>query len=665
MLSSEESGLYRPIQGVWYGIIIVLTLIGVGLGLNHIFNLRFFLNIPLLEPSYLYMLLGLFLGSSFLIYPAFERHARSVQWYDVVLASVTIGLCSTFAFKAPDILAEGWEYTAPTVAVIGAAVLVALVLEATRRVTGLFFTGIVIVLGSYPLWAGLEFLPIKGFFLPWDDTIRFHVFSIQSIFGLAAQVVGGLLIGFIVFGVTLFFTGAGTFFVNITMSMLGHVRGGTAKVAIAASGLFGMMSGSSVSNVLSTGTITIPAMKRTGFSATVAAAIEANASSHGSITPPVMGATAFIMAALLQIPYSDVALAAAVPAFLFYYGMFCQIDGYAARARLRGLPKEELPLLWETLKDGWIYLFAITLLIFLMIVLKHEATAPWYTAAVLILLANLKKEKRWGKKQWGDYVLNVARLLTALVPLLGGIGMLVGALNVTGTAGSLTSDLVHLAGNSIPLLLLLGALASFVLGTGLPGTAAYILLAVMMAPTLIKQGLNPLAVHLFLLYWANIADVTPPTAISVVAAAGIANSPIMPTMWEAMKVAAVKYIEPFLFVIAPARILQTNDPIEFITIFASALVGIAAIGYAMQAYLPFVGAMARGLRAQVIQVVLVAAGVAISYPDLTVTLAGGAVSVAVYGMMWFAARHEIRWLIEWKAGALTDAEEAALKVTPA
>ncbi len=638
MIANEESELNRTLSGFWYWVLVGVALVVIALGLNHIYNFRFFMDVSLLEPSYLYLLVGLLLGTAFIAFPANAKAAHKVQWYDVALAVFAMASCSFFAFYAPNILAQGWEFKAPMWAVGLALALIAMLLEAVRRTIGLTFTIVVIISATYPMWAGLEFLPIKGFFLSWEDTVRFHMFSIQSIFGVTTQVVGSLLIGFIVFGITLYSTGAGTFFVNVAMALMGNVRGGTAKVAIVASGLFGMMSGSAVSNVLSTGTITIPAMKRTGFSPSMAAAIEANAASHGAMTPPVMGATAFIMASLLQIPYVTIAVAAAVPAFLFYYGMFCQIDGYSARNGLRGLPREELPSLVKTLKEGWIYIFAIAELIALLLWLHLEAHAPWYTALTLLVLSNLRPETRWKWQQVAEYFYTIGRLLSALVPLLAAVGMLVGALYVTGTAGSLTSDLVHLAGNNVAVLLVLGSLASFILGTGLPGTAAYIFLAIMMAPVLIQQGLNPLAVHLFLLYWANLADVTPPTAVSVVAASAVANSPIMRTMWEATRVAAIKYVEPFMFVIAPARILQTDNPVEFLSIFVTALIGIALVGYAMQGYLPWVGCLRSSKTLWAMQGVLILGGFCIAYPDALITAIGVAVSAPIYGFLWFARK---------------------------
>ncbi len=534
MIANEESELHRPLTGVWYVMVIIGTVIGLLLALNNIFQpvevsiggLTIPLTALVWEFTYLYVLVGIFTAMGFLMFPATARHADRVQWYDVVLALLTLGITFYFGYNAPFMNQNGWEFRSPAPATIAGGILVLLILESVRRTNGISFALIVGACAAYPLVAGVLPGPIRGLGVSFENTIRYHAFSPQSIMGQTTQVVGGLLIGFTVFGLALFMTGAGTFFTDICMGLLGHVRGGSAKVAICASGLYGMLSGSGVSNVLSTGTITIPAMKRTGFTPEVAAAVEANAASHGAMTPPVMGATAFLMAIFLGIPYSTVAVGAAIPAVLFYYSMFVQIDSYSAKRGMRGLDRSELPSIGPTLRFGIPYIFALTLLVVLLIGMKREAQAPWFTAAILIVITQFRKQTRWNWQKAGAFFAAAGRLLAGLVPLLAAVGMLVGSLFVTGTAASITSDLVHLSEGNLAIMLIMGALISFVLGTGLPGSAAYIFLGIMLAPALVRQGLNPLAVHIFLLYWANLADVTPPTAISVVAAAGVAGSPV-------------------------------------------------------------------------------------------------------------------------------------------
>ncbi|MFN0072265.1 MAG: TRAP transporter permease [Chloroflexota bacterium] len=651
MIANEESDLHRSVHGAWYGVVVVGAITGILLALNNTFQpfelnlggLSIPLTVLIWEFTYLYILVGLFTAMGFLMFPARVKDAEKVQWYDVLLAITALGVSGYFAINAPYMSANGWEFRSPLPATIAGGILVLLILESVRRTNGLSFAIIVALCASYPLVAGILPGPIKGVGVSFENTIRYHAFSPQSIMGQTTQVVGGLLIGFSIFGMALFMTGAGTFFTNITMGLLGHVRGGSAKVAIVASGLYGMLSGSGVSNVLSTGTITIPAMKRTGFTPEVAAAVEANAASHGAMTPPVMGATAFLMAIFLGIPYSVVAIGAAIPAFLFYYSMFVQIDSYAAKRGMQGMDRSELPKLGPTLRQGWPYIFALALLVLLLVFMKREAQAPWITTAVLIAITQIRRETRWTRARALDFFASAGRLLAGLVPLLAAVGMLVGSLFVTGTAASITSDLVHLSQGNLFAMLVMGAVISFVLGTGLPGSAAYIFLGIMLAPALVKQGLNPLAVHMFLLYWANLADVTPPTAISVVAAAGVAGSSVMTTMWEAMKMAVVKYLLPFFFVLSPALVLQDTDPMTFLVLFTEATLGITVIAYAMQGYMPWVGTLSDSLPARVGQIVLVVGSMAMAVPDGLVLMVSTVIVLSVYAL--FVVANKRHWSI--------------------
>jgi TRAP transporter 4TM/12TM fusion protein len=368
------------------------------------------------------------------------------------------------------------------------------------------------------------------------------------------------------------------------------------------------------------------------------------------MTPPVMGATAFLMAVFLGIPYATIAIGAAIPAVLFYYSMFVQIDSYAAKRDMKGLDRSELPKIAPTLWFGAPYIFALTMLVVLLIVMRRESQAPWFTAVVLIAITQFRKETRWNWEKAAAFFAAAGRLLAGLVPLLAAVGMLVGSLFVTGTAASITSDLVHLSQGNLFIMLIMGALISFVLGTGLPGSAAYIFLGIMMAPALEREGLNSLAVHMFLLYWANLADVTPPTAISVVAAAGVAGSPVMPTMMEAMRMAIVKYLLPFFFILSPALVLQDTNPVDFTVRCTLATLGITVIAYGMQGYLPWAGTIASTIAGGVCRWALVVAGMALAYPHPLADVLGTAATILLYGLFIAAGRVGWRSLIERRPG---------------
>jgi TRAP transporter 4TM/12TM fusion protein len=637
-MSEESADRQRRLEGGWRAVFILLTLAGLALAINQIFNLRFFAGIVLLENRYLYLLLATFFAPVFLLFPATDRTIHRVPWYDAGLCLAAMACSCYFAWNAERMVAEAWEFQAPTVAVYVGVVLWLLLLEGARRTGGRALAVILLLFSLYPVYAGHLPGPIAGFSLSFPDTIRYQTASVEAVLGIPMRVFGTLLVGFILFGVALHVTGAGRFFTNFAMALLGTVRGGTAKVAIVASGLFGTMSGSAVSNVLATGVVTIPAMKRTGFRPEDAAAVEANASSGGVLTPPVMGAVAFVMASVLATPYVTVAAAAAVPAFLYYLSLFLQVDAYAAKFGIRGLPRAELPSLGRTFAEGWFYVFAFAVLVFLLVVQRQEALAPFWATLALILLAFLRRQTWWTPARLRAFIMSSGVILTELVTILASIGLLIGGLTVTGVIGTFTSDLVRLAGGNLTALILMTALGCFVLGTGLTITAAYIFLAVMMAPALIQDGLNPLAVHLFILYWAVLSEITPPVALSVVTASSIAGAPVMRAMMEAMRFGAVKYALPFFFIYNPALVLQDPSVVHIAEVLAAAIVGLALVAYALQGYLPGVGALRANVLGYAVRAVLTSAGLLLALPERLTTIIGLATAVVAYGLAALAVR---------------------------
>ncbi len=630
-MADESIQRQRPLTGPWLAVFVLLTLAGLFLAINHLFNLRFFVGFVLLENRYLYLLLATFFSSAFLLFPAGKETGARVPWYDVVLFLAALACSCYFAWHGERMVREAWEFQAPAFAVGVGVVLWLLLLEGARRTGGWSLALILLVFSLYPVYAGSLPGPIAGFSLSFADTIRYQTASVEAVLGIPMRVFGNLLIGFVLFGVALHVTGAGRFFTSFAMALLGNVRGGTAKVAIVASGLFGTMSGSSVSNVLSVGTVTIPAMKRTGFRPEDAAAVEANAGSGGVLTPPVMGAVAFVMASVLSVPYLQVAAAAAVPAFLFYVSLFLQVDAYAAKYRIRGLPRAELPSVGTSLREGWFYALAFAVLIFLLVYLRQEALAPFYATGLLLLLAMIRKESRWTFSRALSFVISGGHILAELVTVLAAVGLLIGGLTVTGVIGTITSDLIRIAGGNVTALVLLTAVACFILGTGLTITASYIFLAIMVAPALVQQGMNPMAVHLFILYWAVLSEITPPVALSVVAAASIAGAPVMRSMMEAMRFGAVKYALPFFFVYNPVLVLQGGTPLSMLEVVTAALVGLALVAYALQGYLPGIGTVNNNPLGYAVRTLLTGAGLLLALPERWTTLIGLGIALVVYG----------------------------------
>ncbi len=598
----------------WRAVTAASGLAAVMLALNKILNLGFFVGYTLLDNTYLYLLCALLVGLVFLFLPATQSARRdAVPWYDALLYGLTVGVFGYFAFNGNRILQEAWEFMAPTPAIAVALVGWLLLLEATRRAGGTAVFVVVALISTYPIFAGVMPGPISGLPQPFTTTAAYHFTSSESVLGIPTRAFGELVIGFVMFGAVLQYTGAATFFNNIAFALFGVVRGGPAKVSIFASGLMGSVSGSVVSNVLTTGVVTIPAMKRTGFSPAYAGGVEACASTGGVLMPPIMGATAFVMAAFLGVPYTAVITAALVPSLLFYFGLFVQIDCYAAKKGLRGLPRAELPSIARTFAEGWQYIFVFVLLVWMLLVLQQEALAPFYATALLLLINQVWARHRLSWKRLAALVEGVSRSLAELAALLAGVGLIIGALSVTGLAGTLANDLVYLAGNNIYVLLVMGALTSFIFGMGMTITACYIFLAIVLAPPLVAAGFDKVAVHLFMMYWGMVSFITPPVALASFVAAGIAGAPPLKVGLQSMRLGSTMYFVPFFFVLNPALILR-GEPLDIVVVVATAVLGILLIGSALEGYLLGFGRLGQGALGLLSRVLLFAAGLSMALP---------------------------------------------------
>jgi len=605
-------------------------------------SLRLFSESPLLDfvitvqNHYYYALMGLLLPLCFLIYPSF-RGPKS-YWLDGILALATFGACGFFFINAETMLDYGWEFLAPAYAVWVSYLLWALIMEGVRRAGGWVLFFLVLVFSLYPVVADRLPGPISGMSSTISQTASYHVMSIESVLGLPFRAYAQLVIGFLIFGIALQHTGGGRFFINLAFALFGHVRGGSAKVAIVSSGLMGSMSGSVITNVLTTGQMTIPAMKKNGMEKEYAAGVEACASTGGVLLPPIMGSTAFVMATFLNVAYTTVALAAAIPAFLYFFGLFIQVDAYAARKGLVGTPREELPSVGETMKQGWFYLAAFAVLIFLLVYLQREAVAPFYATGMLLVLNQLFPSHRWSMNEAAAFLVATGKLLMELLTIMAGVGLIVGALSVSGLSGTLVNDLLYIAGDSTLLLLLMGAFTSFFLGIGMTVTAAYVFLAIVLAPALIQGGLDPMSVHLFILYWGMLSFITPPVALGAFAAASIAGASALSTGFKAMRLGSVIYFIPFFFVLEPALILSGS---LWDTIFATVkvLVGIVLIAGTLQRYLLGIGFLDRRGSMGVIGRALVLIGgglialpttevIGINVSDATLIISGGVMAIA-------------------------------------
>src|SRR5215212_10999127 len=456
-LQEAEVTRVRTLRGAWRWALILATAVTILLCINQQFSLQFFIGYTQLNTEYFYLLIALMLPFTFLIFPNSERSPLDlIPWYDIVLFVLTFAAAIILMRTVRKAAEAGWEFGgAPNTVIAAGLVMWVVLMEALRRTGGWSLLLSVFPFTVYPLFTDASWLgPFRGTQSTLEQATSYHVLSGESLLGIPIQAFADTVIGFLVFGTALMMTGAGKFFINLAFAMCGTFRGGAAKVCIFASGLLGMMSGSIISNVLTAGTMTIPTMKKTGFRASYAAAIEACASTGAVLAPPVMGATAFVMAQFLGVSYAQVALAAAIPAALYYLGLFLQVDAYAARHGLVGLRREELPKLWDTFKEGWYYGFAVVLLIFMLLVMKRESHAPFYATVLLLILNQLfSRDEKWGWATVAKFLEVNGKTFVELIGILAGCGLLIGAFSLTGVISSLANDLLRIAGDNAFLLL--------------------------------------------------------------------------------------------------------------------------------------------------------------------------------------------------------------------
>jgi TRAP transporter 4TM/12TM fusion protein len=605
---------YRSLSGAAMLASCLLTLVAVVIVVNQLLNLQLLAGIVFVENRYLYLLATAILPLVFLAYPLRSGNARApLPWQDAVLAAAALLAGLYLVWNSQRILNEGWEYGAPPAAIAVSAIFALLIMEALRRTGGLVITIIVFVFALYPVFADKMPGPISGLPQTFTDTIAYHIVSAESAFGIPMKAFGEIVVGFIVFGVALNYTGGGRFFNEVAFALVGHIRGGAAQVGVVSSALQGSISGSVISNVISSGVVTIPAMKRTGFTPHYAGAVEAVASTGAVLMPPVMGSTAFVMASFLGLSYGEIALAAAIPALLFYFGLMVQIDAYAARAGLRGLRREELPRLGEAMKEGWVYILVFAVLVFFMVWETREAMAPFYATALLLIINQILPRHRMNWARFVEFLAATGRGLAEIVAILLGVGFIIGAFSVTGLSGTLANDLVYLAGDAPIILLLMGAVTSFIFGMGMTVTACYIFLAIVLAPPLVKAGLDPLAVHLFIMYWGMVSFITPPVALAAFAAAPLARCSPFAIGFEAMRMGSIMYFVPFFFVLNPALILR-GPPWEIAVVTITAVVGIVLIGGGLQGYLLGVGRIEKTLSGWIARLLLLLSGLFFAAP---------------------------------------------------
>ena len=583
-MQNSSNNSFPTLKVIPKWIIIVLTFLGCVITINQIFNIGIFGFRPV-SNSYLYLLLGIFQPIVFLMFPFNDRYKEKIFYPDIIAAITIFFIGIYFSINAENILMSGWDIEAPIFPTVLSIIFIILSLESLRRTGGYFIFSIAVFFTLYPIFADKMPGALWGNTYTLIEAARAHSMGLDSLIGIPMKVAGSLLIGFLIYGVVLSETGGGKFFINIAEALMGKKRGGQAKVAILASGFFGMLSGSPTSNVITSGSLTIPAMKKAGYSSKYAAAIEACASTGGVLMPPVMGTVAFIMASFLNVPYSEILYAALIPGIVFYIALMIQIDLYAGKNNLKPINIEDIPSLRKTIFNGYSYILSLICLIWLLLALKLESEAPFIASLLLLVISIISKNIIFS---WQNLFLRTGEIIGRIVSLLSGIGVIIGAMSLTGVGTSLSRELVFAAGGDIYMILIFGALASLVLGVGMTVSACYIFLAIVLAPAIIEAGVTPIAAHLYVLYWGVLSFITPPVAIAAITASTISKSSALETGVLSMRLGSILFFLPILFVFDSAM-LMNGSIIDIMISFLTAIFAIILISASFESYLYFFG----------------------------------------------------------------------------
>ena len=518
----------------------------------------------------------------YLVFPAKkgEQKVNAFPWYDALMMVLGTAAFLYFSFNAKTIIQQGSNFAAYQI-VIGVIGILSLC-EVCRRSVGI---PILVVAGCFILYALIWGLANPSFTGRLNYAVRHLFYSKEGIFSTPVNVCSKFIVVFIIFGAFLERTGIADFFINISNAVVGGFSGGPAKVAVVASAFEGMVSGSSVANTVGSGSVTIPLMKKTGYSPEFAAAAEASASTGGQIMPPIMGAAAFLMADYVQIPYSEIALKAILPAVLYFAGIFVAVHLEAKKLGLRGLTKEELPKIRPLLRQVCL-LIPLLLLIYLVGTSQRSiqyAAAIAIVAAIVVSLFN--KGNRITPKRILEALAAGAQGTITVAAACGVAGIIAGTITMTGLANMIINGIVALANGRVLIALFLTMLCCIVLGMGVPTTATYCIMAATCAPILIRMGVPAVAAHFFVFYFGIVADLTPPVALASYAGAAIAQANPMKAALTSTKLAIGAFIVPYVFALNPAMLLvDTNIP-TVLLIGVTSFIGIFAVSASLEGFL--------------------------------------------------------------------------------
>lgn len=535
-----------------------------------------------LEEIRLTSFMALIILMGFLIYPARKGDNREnyMPWYDIVMMTLGTGAFLYYTFNANAIILQGTRFQ-PYQIVIGIIGILALV-EVTRRCVGVPILCVAFFFVVYALSFGLtnpEFFGRVRYF------VRNLFYTKEGIFSTPVNVCSKYIVVFIIFGAFLERTGISNFFIQLANCVAGRFSGGPAKVSVISSALCGMVSGSSVGNTVTTGSVTIPMMKKTGYKAEFAGAVEAAASTGGQIMPPIMGAAAFLMADFIGVPYSSILSRAILPAILYFAGIFITVHLEAKRLGLSGIPKEELPKFKLLVRKIYLLLPLVMLVVWVSGNYMTMQRAASFAIVLSIVVSLFDKENRITLPKFFDALEAGGKSTITVATACGVAGIISGSITMTGLANELINGIIAVSNNHLIIALFLTMLCCIVLGMGVPTTANYCIMAATCAPILIRMGVPALAAHFFVFYFGIVADITPPVALAAYAGSAIAKANPMKTAFNASRLAIAVFIVPYVFCFSPALLMIDTNAMEVIRIVITSFIGIFGVAAGLEGYL--------------------------------------------------------------------------------
>ena len=528
--------------------------------------------------------MGFIVLAGFLNFPASKHHVKPnyLPWYDILLMVIGAGCFFYFAFNAMTMikLATRIQPIHVVIGVVGILVLV----ELCRRCVGLPILVVAGLLIVYAFYNQLSYNP--SFYQALKNIIYKLFYTTSGVIGTPISVCYTYIVLFIIFGEVMNKCGMGQFFNDIANALAGHTKGGPAKVAVLASGFLGSINGSAVANVVTTGTFTIPLMKKTGYSKEFAGSVEATASVGGQLLPPIMGAAAFVMAETLGVKYGVIIRAAVIPALLYYMGILVQVQMRATKENLNGLPKEQMPKAGQVMKERGHLLIPIAFLLYMLIWSGRTVIfSAFWTIIVTILVAELRPISRMSLKDICDAFVAGAKSTVPVAIACACVGIIVGVCGLTGFALNVAHAIIRIGQSSVLLTLVFTMITCMILGMGLPSIPSYLITATIAAPALVELGQPELAAHLFCFYYAMFANLTPPVALASFAAAGLSGGSPMKTGWQSVRLALAGFIIPYMFMYNPQLLLENVTLLSGIQVAITSCIGVVMIAAAVEGYL--------------------------------------------------------------------------------